>query len=412
MKSIAIVGTFDSKGHEYKFIKDKIEELGCSTFTIHAGVFEPLFEPDVSNIEVCNAINKDIVAIAAKKDRGLAVDTLSKGLEKILPEFYKQGKFDGVISLGGTGGTSLVAPAMRALPIGVPKIIVSTVASGNTSMYIGTSDIIMMPSIVDVAGLNKISKMIFTNAALSIVGMVKLKENLKANTEKDKPLITASMFGVTTPCVNMAKDYLESQGYEVLVFHCTGTGGKTMESLINAGLITGVLDITTTEWCDEIAGGILSAGPNRCEAAAVNGVPTVISVGATDMVNFGPYDTLPQKYEGRKFYKHNPTTTLMRTTAEECKLIGEKIAEKLNMAKSETTLFLPLKGVSMIDCKGQPFYGPKEDKILFDTLKKNIKNPKVNIVEMDNVINDKEFAIACAKRLVELIKKKGRDNES
>jgi len=406
MKTIAIVGTFDSKGLEYKFIKDKIEELGCATFTIHTGVFDPAFEPDISNVQVCNAINEDIVAIAAKKDRGLAVDTLSKGLEKLLPELYKQGKFDGIISLGGTGGTSLVAPAMRALPIGVPKIIVSTVASGNTSMYIGTSDIILMPSIVDVAGLNKISKMIFTNAVLSIVGMVKLKEDLKANEEKDKPLITASMFGVTTPCVNMAKDYLESKGYEVLVFHCTGTGGKTMESLINAGLITGVLDITTTEWCDEIAGGILAAGPNRCEAAAVNGIPTVISVGATDMVNFGPYDTLPKKYEGRNFYKHNPTTTLMRTTAEECKQIGEKIAEKLNMAKSETTLFLPLKGVSMIDCEGQPFYGPEEDKVLFETLKNNIKNEKVDIVEMDNVINDKEFAIACAERLVELIEQK------
>lgn len=412
MKTIAVVGTFDSKGNEYKFIKDKIEELGCSTFTIHTGVFEPTFEPDVSNVEVCKAINEDIVAIAAKKDRGLAVDTLSKALEKVLPDLYKQGKFDGVISLGGTGGTSLVAPAMRALPIGVPKIIVSTVASGNTSMYIGTSDIILMPSIVDVAGLNKISKMIFTNAALSIVGMVKLKEKLKVNEENDKPLITASMFGVTTPCVNIAKDYLESKGYEVLVFHCTGVGGRTMESLINAGLITGVLDITTTEWCDEIAGGILSAGPKRCEAAAVNGVPTVISVGATDMVNFGPYDTLPKKYEGRKFYKHNPTTTLMRTTAEECKLVGEKIAEKLNMAKSETTLFLPLKGVSMIDCEGQPFYGPEEDKVLFDTLKNNIKNPKVDIVEMDNVINDEEFAIACAKRLHELITEKEKKNES
>lgn len=410
MKTIAITGTFDSKGIEYKFIKDKIEELGCTTLTIHTGTFEPIFEPDISNVEVCKEVDEDIIAISAKKDRALAVDALSKGLKTILPRLYKEGKFDGIISLGGTGGTSMVAPAMRALPIGVPKIIVSTVASGNTEMYIGTSDIMMIPSIVDVSGLNKISKMIFTNAVLAIVGMVKLKDDLKVKEEEEKPLITASMFGVTTPCVDIAKDYLKSKGYEVLVFHCTGTGGRTMETLINTGLITGVLDITTTEWCDELVGGILAAGPKRCEAAALNGIPTVMSVGATDMVNYGPYDTVPAKYANRNFYKHNLTTTLMRTNVEECKLVGEKIAEKLNMAKSRTTLFLPLKGVSMIDCEGQPFYGPEEDKMLFDTLRSNIKNNKIDIVEMDNIINDEKFAITCAKKLIELIEEKKLNN--
>ncbi len=410
MKTIAITGTFDSKGIEYKFIKDKIEELGCTTLTIHTGTFEPIFEPDISNVEVCKEVDEDIIAISAKKDRALAVDALSKGLKTILPRLYKEGKFDGIISLGGTGGTSMVAPAMRALPIGVPKIIVSTVASGNTEMYIGTSDIMMIPSIVDVSGLNKISKMIFTNAILAIVGMVKLKDDLKVKEEEEKPLITASMFGVTTPCVDIAKDYLQSKGYEVLVFHCTGTGGRTMETLINTGLITGVLDITTTEWCDELVGGILAAGPKRCEAAALNGIPTVMSIGATDMVNYGPYDTVPAKYANRNFYKHNLTTTLMRTNVEECKLVGEKIAEKLNMAKSRTTLFLPLKGVSMIDCEGQPFYGPEEDKVLFDTLRSNIKNDKIDIVEMDNIINDEKFAITCAKKLIELIEEKKLNN--
>ncbi|HAS79485.1 MAG TPA: hypothetical protein DCR90_01085 [Fusobacteriaceae bacterium] len=410
MKTIAITGTFDSKGIEYKFIKDKIEELGCTTLTIHTGTFEPIFEPDISNVEVCKEVDEDIIAISAKKDRALAVDALSKGLKTILPRLYKEGKFDGIISLGGTGGTSMVAPAMRALPIGVPKIIVSTVASGNTEMYIGTSDIMMIPSIVDVSGLNKISKMIFTNIILAIVGMVKLKDDLKVKEQEEKPLITASMFGVTTPCVDIAKDYLQSKGYEVLVFHCTGTGGRTMETLINTGLITGVLDITTTEWCDELVGGILAAGPKRCEAAALNGIPTVMSIGATDMVNYGPYDTVPAKYANRNFYKHNLTTTLMRTNVEECKLVGEKIAEKLNMAKSRTTLFLPLKGVSMIDCEGQPFYGPEEDKVLFDTLRSNIKNDKIDIVEMDNIINDEKFAITCAKKLIELIEEKKLNN--
>jgi len=405
VKTIAIIGTFDSKGTEYEFIKSKIEELGCNTFTIHIGTFEPKFKPDVSNVDVCHEVGLDIKEIAAKNDRGQAVSALSKGIRTIILRLYNEGKFDGVISLGGSGGTSMVAPALRTLPIGVPKVIVSTVASGNSEMYVGTSDLILMPSIVDVAGLNKISKLIFTNAVCSVVGMVSL--NKKEEKEDHKPIIAASMFGVTTPCVTKAKEYLNEKGYEVLVFHATGTGGKTMESLINAGLITGVLDITTTEWCDEIVGGIFTAGENRNEAAAKNGIPAIVSVGATDMVNFGPFDTLPEKFIGRNFYKHNLTTTLMRTTSEECRLIGEALASKLNMSTTKTTLFLPLKGVSMIDAVGQPFYGAKEDTVLFETLKNNITNEFVDIRILDNNINDTEFALSAAKRLIELINLKG-----
>lgn len=406
VKTIAIIGTFDSKGTEYQFIKKSIEDLGCKTLTIHIGTFEPLFIPDVSNVEVCAEVGLDIKEIASRHDRGEAVSALSKGIEKIILRLYNEGKFDGVISLGGSGGTSMVAPALRTLPIGVPKVIVSTVASGNSEMYVGTSDLILMPSIVDVAGLNKISRKIFKNAVCSVVGMVTL--DTKAEEEDHLPIIAASMFGVTTPCVTKAKDYLTKQGFEVLVFHATGTGGKTMESLINAGLITGVLDITTTEWCDEIVGGILAAGPKRNEAAALNGVPAIVSVGATDMVNFGPFDTLPEKFKGRNFYKHNLTTTLMRTTVEECRLVGEKLASKLNMSTSKTTLFLPLKGVSMIDAEGQPFYGPEQDAVLFETLKNNITNKNVDIVSLNNNINDDEFALSAAKRLVELINLKGQ----
>lgn len=407
VKTIAIIGTFDSKGTEYQFIKSKIEELGCKTYTIHIGTFKPMFEPDVSNIEVCNEVGLDIVDIANQNDRGKAVAALSKGIEKIVLRLYKENKFDGVLSLGGSGGTSMVCPALRTLPIGVPKMVVSTVASGNTEMYVGTSDIMLVPSIVDVAGLNKISKLIFKNAVSAIVGMVTL--NKEETDGKHLPIIAATMFGVTTPCITKAKEYLNNQGFEVLVFHCTGTGGKTMESLVNAGLITGVLDLTTTEWCDTTVGGIMAAGEHRNEAAALNGIPAVVSVGATDMVNFGPFDSLPEKFKGRNFYKHNLTTTLMRTSKEECKNIGLKLSEKLNMSTSKTTLFLPLKGVSMIDSEGQPFYGPEEDKVLFDTLKSNITNKNVNIVEMNNDINDEEFAISCAKRLVELINLKGNN---
>ncbi len=252
MKTIAIAGTFDTKGTEYLYLKELIENLGLKTLTINTGVFEPLFKPDVSSREVAAAAGVDIDILVTKKDRALATETLSKGMEKLVPELYKQGKFDGIISFGGSGGTSLVAPAMRALPIGVPKIIVSTMASGNTAQYVGTSDIVMMPSVVDVAGLNSISTKIFTNAAFAIAGMVKF-ENKKV-IEK-KPLVAATMFGVTTPCITAAREYLEASGYEVLVFHATGIGGRSMESLIESGFIEGVLDLTTTEWADEIIGG-------------------------------------------------------------------------------------------------------------------------------------------------------------
>lgn len=404
MKTIAIAGTFDSKGRELNFVKEVLEGLGLKTLTIHCGVFEPIFETDVSNEEVAKEVGGDIHQIASKKDRALATEVLSKGMEKLIPRLYAEGKFDGIISLGGTGGTSLVTPGMRALPIGVPKVMVSTVASGNVQQYVGTSDIVMMPSIVDVSGLNSISTKIFTNAALAIAGMVSLEH--KEMAQEKKPLVAATMFGVTTPCVDAAREFLEEKGYEVLVFHATGTGGRVMERLIEEGYFKGVLDITTTEWCDELVGGVLAAGPNRLEAAGKHKVPQVVSVGALDMVNFGPIDTVPEKFKGRKFYKHNPTVTLMRTTVEENKKLGEIIAEKLNKAEGPTVLMLPLKGVSMIDAEGQPFYGPEEDKILFDTLRENIDRSKVELIEMDAHINDKEFALTAAKKLLELMENK------
>ncbi|MDU6983591.1 MAG: Tm-1-like ATP-binding domain-containing protein [Terrisporobacter othiniensis] len=402
MKTIAIAGTFDTKGKEYLYVKELIESLGLSTLTIHTGVFESTFEPDVSNEEVAQAVGWNINDIVSKKDRALATEVLSKGMEKLVPKLYEQGKFDGIISFGGSGGTSLVTPAMRALPIGVPKLMVSTVASGNTSQYVGTSDIVMMPSIVDVAGLNSISTKIFTNAVFAIVGMVKF-ENKKVLDKK--PLVAATMFGVTTPCVTAAKEYMEERGYEVLVFHATGVGGRTMESLIEGGFIEGVLDLTTTEWADEIIGGVLNAGPNRLEAAAKHNIPQVVSVGALDMCNFGPYDTVPEKFLGRNLYKHNPTVTLMRTTVEENELIGKKIAEKLNMSKGKTILMLPLQGVSGIDVKGQPFYGEAEDKKLFDTLKELTNKDVVTIQEMNCNINDIEFAQRAAQNLIDLMEK-------
>ena len=402
MKTIAIAGTFDTKGAEYLYVKELIESLGLGTFTIHTGVFEPTFKPDVSNTQVAEAAGMDIKTLVDKKDRALATEVLSKGMEKLVLKLYKQGKFHGIISFGGTGGTSLVTPAMRALPIGVPKVMVSTVASGNTAPYVGASDIVMMPSIVDVAGINSISTKIFTNAVFAIAGMVKF-ENTKVVDKK--PLIAATMFGVTTPCVTAATKYLEKRGYEVLIFHATGIGGQSMEALIAGGFIEGVLDLTTTEWADEIIGGVLNAGPYRLEAASKNHIPQVVSVGALDMCNFGTYDTVPKTFERRNLYKHNPTVTLMRTNVEENEAIGKKLVEKLNMAKDKTTLMLPLKGISGIDVEGQPFYGVEEDKMLFDTLRNGVNKNSVEVIEMNCAINDVEFAEAAAQKLIDLMNK-------
>lgn len=400
MKTVAVLGTFDTKGKELKFIKECIEEHGLKTLCINTGVFEPVVEPDISSAEVAAAVGADINAIVEKRDRATATEVLAKGTEKLIPQLYAEGKFDGIISIGGSGGTSLATPAMRQLPLGVPKVMVSTMASGDVSPYVGTSDIVMIPSVVDAEGLNDISKVIFSNAANAVVGMVQNRKEIESD---GKPLLAATMFGVTTPCIKAAEDYLHEQGYDVLVFHATGTGGKCMEALIDQGFIKGVLDLTTTEWCDEVVGGVLNAGPDRLTAAGKNGIPQVVSVGALDMVNFGPMDTVPAQFKDRNLYKHNPTVTLMRTTADELKSIGHEIATRLTDATGKTTLMLPLKGVSMIDVEGQPFYDAEADKVLFDTLRTELADSNVEIVELDTDINDKEFAVAAAKKLISLL---------
>lgn len=400
MKTVAIIGTLDTKGTEFGFVRDIIEELGINTLMIDTGVFEPTIQADVSNAEVAAAAGYDIEEVAARKDRAYGTEVLAKGIEKLLPKLYEEGRFDGVISFGGSGGTALATAGMRQLPTGVPKVMVSTMAGGDVAAYVGSSDIFMYPSIVDVAGINSVSRKIFSNGAHAIAGMVKFEREAAAS---DKPLVAATMFGVTTPAVNHARKYLEDRGYEVLIFHCTGSGGRAMEKLVAGGSFKGVLDLTTTEWCDELFGGVLNAGPNRLDAAGRHGVPQVVSVGADDMINFGPWDTVPASCAHRNLYKHNPSVTLMRTTVEENRKLGEKLAEKLNAANSPTALFLPLKGVSMIDAEGQPFYGPDEDAMLFDTLRNLVDHGKVEIVEMDNHINDEAFANAAAQKLIDLM---------
>lgn len=403
MSTVALIGTFDTKGSEYLYVQGQLEALGLNTITINVGVFDPVFTPDVSSQIVAEAGGYDLSDIVHKHDRSLATKALAHGLQKLLPRLYTEGKFDAALSFGGSGGTALVTPAMRLLPLGIPKIMVSTMASGDVSRYVGTSDIVMMPSIVDVAGINRISKMVFDNAILAVYGMLAGKTLLPKHSLENKPLIAATMFGVTTPCITKAKSYLEDHGYEVIVFHATGTGGKTMERLIENGFFKGVLDITTTEWCDEVVGGILAAGPERNEAASLHGVPQVVSVGAMDMVNFGSRNTIQEKFKGRNFYQHNPDVTLMRTTIDENIEIGKRLSEKLNMATGKTALLLPLKGVSEIDADGKAFWGEREDKALFETLKENIHSEQVEITELNNHINDNEFALCAAKKLLSFI---------
>ncbi len=402
MKTIAIAGTFDTKGKEFLYLKELIEEQGLKTLMINTGVFEAPFTPDIGGKEIAAAIGVNFDEVVSRKDRGYATEVMSNGMEKLVPQLYEEGKFDGIISLGGSGGTAMVAPAMRALPIGVPKIIVSTMASGDVSRYIESSDLILMPSIVDVSGINSISSKIFANAAHAIAGMVNAERPAHV---QEKPMVCATMFGLTTPCVETAKAYLEEKGYEVLVFHATGTGGKTMESLIEQGFFAGVLDMTTTEWADELIGGILNAGEHRLEAAAKAGVPQVVSLGAMDMANFGSFESVPDHLKERNLYRHNPMITLLRTDVKENTELGKIVGEKLNMATGPATLMLPLKGLSGIDIEGGPFYGPEEDAALFKAVKDTLNNENVNVVEVDAHINDEDFALKAAQTLVAYMEK-------
>lgn len=398
-KTIALLGSLDTKGAEYGFVKTCIEATGAKTLLIDTGILgDPVLTPDVTREQVAANGGADIADLAAKQDRGEAVAAMSKGAATTLSQLFAQGRFDGVIALGGTGGTSGACNAMRALPLGVPKVMVSTVAGSDVSGYVGVSDIVMIPSIVDVSGINKISREVFARAAGAIVGMV----NAQVPTGKDKPLVAASMFGNTTPVVERAKAKLEEAGYEVLVFHCTGTGGKTMESLIDAGLISGVLDITTTEWADELVGGVFSAGATRLEAAARKGVPAIVTPGCLDMVNFWAPETVPGQFKGRLFYQHNPNVTLMRTNEEESRRLGAIMAEKLNMSRAPVTVILPMKGVSMIDAPGGTFWWPEANLALFNSLRTNLRTD-IPVVEMDCNINAPEFADACAQALLDNI---------
>ena len=399
-KTILLIGTLDTKEAEFTFVRDLVLARGHEVLLMDVGVAaDPAIAPDITAAEAAAAGGSDLQQLRSDNDRGAALKVMAAGAKALTESLHGDGAIDGVLSLGGSGGSSIATAAMQALPVGFPKLMVSTMASGDTSPYVGVKDITMMYSVVDVAGVNAVSRQVFSNAAAAMCGMV--EQTLSAAAEK--PIIAATMFGVTTPAVTRLREHLEAAGYEVLVFHATGSGGSAMEGLIRDGYVKAVADVTTTEWCDELVGGVLSAGPTRLDAAASCGLPQVVSLGALDMVNFGPRESVPQSFNDRTFYEHNATVTLMRTTADENRELGEIIARKMNQATAPTALFVPLRGVSMIDAPDQPFHDPQADEALFAALRQHVDAKTVELIEIDCHINDDEFSIAMAEKLLSLI---------
>jgi uncharacterized protein (UPF0261 family) len=406
MMPVLLIGTLDTKGGEVAFVRDLLASAGLAVLVADAGVLgAPAFPADVPRERLFAAAAADVVEMQRLRDRGRAIEAAARGAARMAQELHAAGQVDGVLGLGGSAGTTIATAAMRALPFGVPKLMVSTLASGQVRPYVGVRDILMLHSVVDISGLNRISRTVLTNAAAAMIGMVRQQGSgvRGQGSGEDKPLLTATMFGVTTPCVEAARAVVEQAGYEVLVFHATGSGGLTMESFITDGLIAGVLDLTTTELADELVGGILSAGRDRLTAAGLKGVPQIISLGALDMVNFGPPETVPEKFRGRRFYQHNPTVTLMRTTPEENDALGKEIAHKVSAARGPAAVLAPLRGVSAIDAEDQPFWWPEADAALFQSLR-NWISPHVRLVELDLHINDPAFARAAASTLLTMLK--------
>ena len=402
MRTVAVLATLDTKGVEAGFLAEQIRNRGCGTLVVDLGVLGPArIEADVGRQSVIAKAGERIEAVA-RQDRGRAVSAMTRGAERLLPELYAQGRFDGIVGIGGSAGTTMATAAMRALPIGVPKVMVSTIAGGDVTPFVGSKDITMVPSIVDVSGLNRISRQVLARAASAVAGMVRTS----VPEGEDRPLIAASMFGNTTNCVEAARSHLEESEFEVLVFHATGTGGRVMEDLASAGLLAGILDVTTTELADELAGGVMSAGSTRLTAAGRAGIPQVVAPGCLDMVNFWAPESVPERYGDRRLYRHNPNVTLMRTNPEENRELGRRLAERLNAAGGPVAVYLPLGGVSVISAAGQPFEWPEADEALFQSIRHTLR-PTIPLVEVDANINDPQFAEAVAGGLLQLLERTG-----
>jgi uncharacterized protein (UPF0261 family) len=399
-KSVVIVGALDTKGGEFAYVRDLIEAKGVSTIVVDFGVLgTPMFDPDIDRFAVAAAAAADLSRYLSREHKDEAMAAMGQGLSRIVRQLHDDGRLGGVLGMGGTGGTAIATAAMRILPIGVPKVMVSTVGGGDVSAYTGTSDIVFVPSVVDIAGLNRISRRILANAAAAIAGMV--ANDLPVVTD-DKPLVVTSMFGNSTECVDRARHLVEQAGFEVLVFHATGVGGRTMEGLIEGGFAAASMDITTTELADEVCGGVFAAGPERCLAASRAGIPAVLVPGCVDMANFGAPETVPDRYRDRLIYRWNSNVTLLRTNGEENRRIGELLAAAANAATGPVAVLLPLRGVSMLDGPGGAFWDPESDRACFHAITDNLR-PGVGVQQVDANINDPAFADAVARTLLELL---------
>jgi uncharacterized protein (UPF0261 family) len=400
VSSVFLFATLDTKGREAAFVRDLLTSWGLSVTLVDVGALgAPAVVPDIARERVFELAGTSAVAVTNKADRGEGVTKAAEGAARLAREAYERGELAGVLGLGGSAGTTIGTAAMKALPLGVPKVMVSTLASGMVRQFIGDKDIFMLNAVVDISGINRVSRQVFSQAARAMAGLI--TRPAPAPEPDDRPLVAATMFGVTTACVERAREMLERAGCEVLVFHATGTGGQAMESLISDGVIAGVLDLTTTELADEHVGGFLSAGPERLTAAARAGIPQVVSTGALDMANFYAPESVPANFKDRLFYRHNPNVTLMRTTAEENARIGAEIARKLSNAKGPVSVLLPGRGVSAIDREGQPFDDPIARRALHDAIRAGLGG--VEVTELDLHINDRAFAEAAARKLLELM---------
>ncbi|GHH82246.1 hypothetical protein GCM10018793_41600 [Streptomyces sulfonofaciens] len=403
MATVVLIGTMDTKGEEYAWIAERVRAHGADTVTVDVGPFSAS-DADVGPAEVARARGADLAALRRADDRGAAMEAMAAGAEAVVLALHAEGRLDAVLAVGGSGGSSVASRAMRALPVGVPKLLVSTMASGDVSPYVGEADVTLMHSVVDVAGINSVSAQIFGNAAAAIAAMAAEHEARRtAPACERRPLVGLSMFGLTTPAVDEARAELVSLGYEPLVFHATGAGGRALEKLARDGRLAGVLDLTTTELADDLVGGVLSAGPHRLEAAGERGIPQVVSLGALDMANFGPRETVPAGFADRTFVIHNPTVTLMRTTPQENAELGRRIGTKLARARGPVTVLLPLRGVSGIDKEGGPFRDAAADGELFAALHGALSGSPARTVEVDAHINDPGFGRDAAQRLHRLI---------
>ena len=402
-KAILIIATLDTKGPETSYLKDLIETKGHQVLVMDTGILDPpLFKPDLSRDEVARAAGTQIEELIRMKDKGRAIQAMAEGSKKIVQQLYREGGISGIIGLGGAQGTEIGTSAMRGLPIGFPKLMVSTVASGYAQFgtYVGTKDLLMMHSVVDILGLNVFSRTILSNAAGAMMGMVARETKID---KPEKNQIGMTIYGTTTPGCMVAKAYLEMKGFEVVAFHPNGTGGRAMEEMVEEGILNGVLDMTTHELTDELVGGLHRAGPNRLEAAGRKGIPQVVVPGSIDFIVTGPATSLQPEYRNRKYIAHNPSITLVRTSSEEMKTIGKIMASKLNGAKGPTIVMIPLRGFSYPNRKGEALYDEGGNQAFIKTLKENLRGIKV--VEIDAHINDPQFANAAAQTMEELLLK-------